>query len=92
METKVSKYQTLQTGRYNGQFQIMLGWENKSGEFKPNFFSKRQKDGTEKSYPASITFEDDKIAIEFHLSCLKELTGKDYIEKPIDKPAEDVPF
>ena len=77
METKVSKYQTLQTGRYNGQFQIMLGWVNKSGEFKPNFFSKRQKDGTEKSYPASITFEDDKTAIAFFRACLAELNTED---------------
>ena len=77
METKVSKYQMLQTGRYNGQFQIMLGWENKSGEFKPNFFSKRQKDGTEKSYPASITFEDDATAAAFFRACLVELNTED---------------
>ena len=88
METKVSKYQMVQTGRYNGQFQIMLGWENKAGEFKPNFINKRQKDGTEKSYPASITFEDNAIAAAFLLSCLKELTGKYYIEEPV----EEAPF
>ena len=77
METKVSKYQMLQTGRYNGQYQIMLGWENKSGEFKPNFFSKRQKDGTEKSYPASITFEDDATAVAFFRACLGELNAEE---------------
>lgn len=77
METKVSKYQMLQTGRYNGQFQIMLGWENNKGEFKPNFISKRQKDGSEKAYPASVIFEDDKTAAAFFRACLTELNAEE---------------
>ena len=77
METKVSKYQTLQTGRYNGQFQIMLGWVNNKGEFKVSFINKRQKDGTEKSYPASITFEDDATAVAFFRACLGELNAEE---------------
>lgn len=86
METKVSKYQVLQTGRYNGQFQIMQGWMGNNG-FKPDFISKKQKDGTTKSFPASITFSDDPAAKDFFLFCLKELTGKEYAEK-----VEDAPF
>ena len=77
METKISKYQMLQTGRYNGKFQIIQGWENNKGEFKPNFITKRQKDGTEKSYPASITFEDDATAVAFFRACLAELNAED---------------
>ena len=85
METTISKYQVVQTGRYNGQFQIMQGWMGNKG-FKPDFISKKQKDGTEKVSPASITFSDDPAAVEFFLFCLKELTGKEYIEKTDEAP------
>jgi hypothetical protein len=77
METKISKYQMVQTGRYNGQFQIIQGWENTKGDFRPNFISKRQKDGTDKAYPASITFESDEVAIAFLRSCLAELKAEE---------------
>ena len=85
METKVSKYQAVQTGRYNGQYQIMQGWMGNNG-FKLDFISKKQKDGTTKTFPASITFESDQAAIEFFLFCLKDITGKDYIEKTDEAP------
>ena len=86
MEITISKYQMVQTGRYNGQFQIIQGWENNKGDFRPNFISKRQKDGTEKAYPASITFESDQAAVEFFLFCLKDITGKEYAEKTEETP------
>jgi hypothetical protein len=85
METKISKYQVLQTGRYNGNFQIMQGWVGNNG-FKPDFISKKQKDGTAKTFPASITFESDQAAVEFFLFCLKDITGKEYAEKTEEAP------
>lgn len=85
METKISKYQVVQTGRYNGQFQIMQGWMGNNG-FKPDFISKKQKDGASKTFPASITFESDQAAVEFFLFCLKEITGKEYTAKTEEAP------
>lgn len=85
METTISKYQVVQTGRYNGQFQIMQGWMGNKG-FNPDFISKNKKDGTPATFPASITFESDQVAIDFFLFCLKDITGKDYAEKTEEAP------
>ena len=104
MQLKINAYDTVETGEYNGKWQIRVGYINKNGEFKPYFKSVTNKDGSTRSVPMSLTFDDYKTRIEFLNVCAEnigednmyaflahqaDLHGYELVKKP---KQSDVPF
>jgi hypothetical protein len=75
----VDKYTSLELvdkGKYG--FQLMEGWVNKDGDFKPSFCKREMgKEKIEKTIPLNIKLGDRAKAIEVCLYLYRELTGKD---------------
>jgi len=95
MEFKINQYDSIITDRYNGKYQIKVGSVWTDGKFHQDFKKFRTKDGTEKSIPVTLTFEDDKTAEDLMVLCLTEVTGKIVVLKsrePEQAPLDDVPF
>lgn len=74
---RVDRYTLLKledNGEYG--FKVMEGWEDRSGEFKPNFCKRSfKKGGDEKTVPVSIKLGDRKTAIGVLRTMLTELGG-----------------
>lgn len=82
MQIKINNYDTVETGRYNGKFQIKLGKVGKDDKFYQAFMQVKKKDGSVLNVPVCLTFETDVDAVEFLKSCANEL----------NIPQADVPF
>lgn len=81
---KIDKY-TMVKAEDNGEYgwKLMEGWENREGEFKPNFCKRSFKKGSEeKTVPVSIKLGPKETAIATLLMLLKEVSGMDYSEVP----------
>jgi hypothetical protein len=91
MQLKINQYDTVETGTYNGKWQIKVGYINKNGEFKPYFKSVTNKDGSTRSVPVSLTFDSDTDKFAFVDMCADEM-GYKLVEKTQQPPQEDVPF
>jgi hypothetical protein len=85
MQTKINQYDSAETGRYNGKWQIKVGRVGKDEKFYQDFKSVKKKDGTEIKVPVAMTFDTDDDARAFLNMCLTELNE----DKP---PIQDVPF
>jgi hypothetical protein len=81
---RVDQYTLLKVedkGQYG--WQIMEGWENQAGEFKPNFCKRSFKKGSEeKTVPVTIKIGNSATAEGVLLMILKKITGHDYIVEP----------
>lgn len=76
---------TLVRAEYNGEYgwKLLEGWENNSGEFKPNFCKRSfKKGGEEKTVPVTVKLGDKATAEGVLLMVLKEITGQNYVEEP----------
>jgi len=87
MDYKTNKYQSLKLDRYNGKFQILVGSLWSDGSWHQDFKQVKQKDGSTKNYPVTITFDEDQIAVEFFKRGLEELK-----EIPSQSQTDDIPF
>jgi hypothetical protein len=58
MQLKINQYDTVETGEYNGKWQIKVGRVDQEGNFRPHFQSIKKKDGSQINVPVSLTFED----------------------------------
>lgn len=76
MQIKINSYDTVETGHYQGKWQIKVGYISKEGAFKPYYKSIRNKDGSTTAVPVSLTFDDYKARIEF-LNVSAEDIGED---------------
>jgi hypothetical protein len=108
MQLKINQYDTVETGTYNGKWQIKVGYISKEGAFKPYYKSIRNKDGSTTAVPVSLTFDDYKDRIEFLSLCSEDigednllafianqadLLGYELVKKePMQPPTDDVPF
>lgn len=90
MQLKINQYDTIETGEYNGKWQIRVGYVSKTGEFKPYFKSVRNQYGSTRSVPVSLTFDSDADIWTFLNGCADE-HGYEVIEKK-QQPKDDVPF
>lgn len=72
MQIKVNDYDSVETGRYNGKWQIKAG-RVKDGKFYPDFKQIKKKDGSMMNIPVTITFDRDEDAVEFFKLCVKDL-------------------
>jgi hypothetical protein len=91
MQLKINQYDTVETGTYNGKWQIKVGYIIKNGEFIPYFKSVTNKDGSTRSVPVSLTFDSDTDKFAFVDMCADEM-GYKLVEKTQQPPQEDVPF
>lgn len=73
MQVKINQYDTVETGRYNGKWQMKPGKLDQEGGFRPDFKSIKRKDGSSQSIPVSITFDTDANAIAFLKACIAEI-------------------
>lgn len=73
MQLKINQYDTVETGRFNGKWQIKVGRLDQEGNFKPHFQSVRKKDGSTLKVPVSLTFDTDADAVNFLNACAKDL-------------------
>lgn len=77
---RIDKY-TLVKAEDNGQYgwKLMEGWENQSGEFKPNFCKRSfKKGGEEKTVPVTVKLGDKNTASAVLVAILKAITNEDY--------------
>jgi len=61
---RINKYDVVKLedkGQYG--YQLTLGYEDRSGEFKPKFGKREFGKGNEKTVPISIPLGDDPVAI-----------------------------
>lgn len=85
---RVSEHGGFQINEYKGSYSLNSAWESKDGIVRQNW-AKRQKGKDEyadKATPIKVEIGDKKTAEAVLLAALKEITGKDYIEKPEDAP------
>lgn len=81
---RIDKY-TMVKVEDNGEYGLKLveGWENRDGEFKPNFCKRAFKKGSEeKTVPVSVKLGDKATAIATLVMLLKEISGMEYTEVP----------
>lgn len=93
---RVDKY-TLIRVETSEQYKVKIveGWEERAGEFKPNFCKRSFKKGCEeKTVPVMVKLGDAKTAAGVLVMILKQITGMDYaVDIGAHKaPNEDVPF
>ena len=84
MKTKINQYDSVETSRYQGKWQIKIGRVGKEEKFFQDFKLAKKKDGTEIKIPVSLTFDTDADALAFLKSCLAELEN--------EQPVGDIPF
>lgn len=89
MQIKINEYDTIETGRYNGKWQIKAG-RVKDGKFYPDFKQIKKKDGSMINVPVSLTFDSESDKMAFLRMCADEM-GCELVEKQ-PQPTEDVPF
>ncbi|HHT9136525.1 MAG: hypothetical protein PHE15_03675 [Dehalococcoidales bacterium] len=82
MQIKINQYDSVETGRYNGKYQIKLGKIGKEDKFYQAYMQVRKKDGTEINVPVCLTFEQDEDVANFIRSVAQE----------VGLPSSDVPF
>lgn len=82
MQIKINQYDSVETGRYNGKYQIKLGKIGKEDKFYQAYMQVRKKDGTEINVPVCLTFEQDEDVVNFIRSVAQE----------VGLPSSDVPF
>lgn len=95
MEKSTTKYDVIQTGIYNGNYQAKLGYFDKEGNFKIKSYPAKNKAGEEKFVPVCVTIGEKEMAVSFLLDWLEEITGDRYEVlniKPQQAPLDDVPF
>jgi hypothetical protein len=108
MQLKINQYDTVETGHYQGKWQIKVGRVDEHGKFWPHFQSIKKKDGSQINVPVSLTFDDYKDRIEFLSLCSEDigednllafianqadLLGYELVKKePMQPPTDDVPF
>jgi hypothetical protein len=93
MQLKINQYDTVETGIYNGKWQIKVGRVDQEGNFRPHFQSIKKKDGSQINVPVTLTFDSNEDRFSFLSMCAKE-AGYMLAEnnaKP-QPPTEDVPF
>jgi hypothetical protein len=73
MQIKINNYDSVETGRYNGKFQIKLGKIGKEEKFYQAFMQVKKKDGSEINVPVCLTFESDEDAANFVRSIAQEI-------------------
>ena len=92
MQLKINTYDTIETGEYNGKWQIKVGRVDQEGKFWPHFQSIKKKDGSQINVPVSLTFDSDAERLNF-IETIANESGYELIEKPQQPPQEtDVPF
>jgi hypothetical protein len=92
MQLKINQYDTVETGTYNGKWQIKVGRIDQEGNFRPHFQSIKKKDGSQINVPVSLTFDSDNDRLVFLEMCADEM-GYKLVEKTPQPPQEsDVPF
>jgi hypothetical protein len=82
MQIKINQYDSVETERYNGKYQIKLGKIGKEDKFYQAYMQVRKKDGTEINVPVCLTFEQDEDVVNFIRSVAQE----------VGLPSSDVPF
>lgn len=83
MQIKINKYDVVETGRYNCNFQLKLGkLGKKDGKFYQYFMSIKKQDGSQQTIPVTLTFDSDDDAKSFFKKCYEAIETK----------TEDVPF
>jgi hypothetical protein len=90
MQLKINQYDTVETGTYNGKWQIKVGRVDQEGTFRPHFQSIKKKDGSQINVPVTLTFEHDDDILAFLTLCAEEM-GFDIVRKQ-QPPTDDVPF
>ena len=88
MRFQINAYDTIETGRYNGKFQIKIGRVGKDDKFYQDFKLAKKKDGTEIKVPVTMTFDRDSDVSKFFDVCEIELKGVD--NPKVETP--DIPF
>ena len=74
---RVDKYTLIKLEENDYGVRLMEGWENRDGEFKPNFCKRSfTKDGEEKNVPVSVKLGDREKAREVLTKLLQGLDGK----------------
>lgn len=74
---RVDKYTLIKLEENEYGIRLMEGWENRDGEFKPNFCKRSfSKDGDEKNVPVSIKLGDKEKAVDVLTELLKGLGGE----------------
>jgi hypothetical protein len=92
MQLKINQYDTVETGIYNGKWQIKVGRVDQEGNFRPHFQSIKKKDGSQINVPVTLTFDSDAERLNF-IETIANESGYELIEKPQQPPQEiDVPF
>jgi hypothetical protein len=82
MQIKINQYDSVETGRYNGKYQIKLGKIGKEDKFYQAYMQVKKKDGTEINVPVCLTFERDEDVVNFIRS----------VAQDVGLPSGDVPF
>ena len=88
MRFKINEYDTIETGRYNGKFQIKIGRVGKDDKFYQDFKIVKKKDGSEIKVPVTMTFDNDDDAYQCFDLCAIELKGVERTQIDIS----DCPF
>jgi len=57
---KVDQYSSVQLEEYKGKWSLILGYEDRSGAFKPKFCKQEFGKGNEKTVPIRIPLGDSK--------------------------------
>lgn len=96
MQLKINQYDTVETGTYNGKWQIKVGRVDEHGKFWPHFQSIKKKDGSQINVPVTLTFDSDSDRLDFLCMCAKEagyILAENNAKQPQQPPQEtDVPF
>lgn len=88
---RVDKYTLIKLEENDYGVRLMEGWENRDGEFKPNFCKRSfTKDGEEKNVPVSVKLGDREKAREVLTELLQGLGGKGRQEA--EDFGESIPF
>jgi hypothetical protein len=92
MQLKINQYDTVETGHYQGKWQIKVGRVDQEGKFWPHFQSIKKKDGSQINVPVTLTFDSDTDKFAFVDMCADAM-GYKLTEKIQQPPQEsDVPF
>jgi len=92
MQLKINQYDTVETGEYNGKWQIKVGRVDQEGNFRPHFQSIKKKDGSQINVPVTLTFDSDDDRKNFIDMCCNELGYKCTDPDPQPPEQSDVPF
>lgn len=94
MVNQIDKYTAVQLSEYKGTYQLMEGYVNKDGDFKPSFCKREMGpngERVEKTLPVNVKLGDRKAAIKLCQDIILELTGTNsHLHQ--EKVSDDVPF